>query len=54
MYSKDVNTCKRVILDMISELRQKEKETEFATESWGYMMDGLALMKALDVIKKRS
>lgn len=54
MYNKDVSICKRVMLDTINELERKEKETEFATENWRYMMDGLALMKALDVIKKRS
>lgn len=52
MYNKDVSICKRVILDMISELKQKEKKAEFASESYGYMMDRLALMKALDVINK--
>lgn len=52
MYSKDVSTCKRVILDMISELKQKEERVEFASESWEHMMDRLALMKALNVIKK--
>lgn len=34
MYNKDVGICKRVILDMISELKQKEKKAEFASESW--------------------
>lgn len=52
MHNKDVSTCKRVILDMISELKQKEKKAEFASESWRYMMDRLVLMKALDIIKK--
>lgn len=52
MHNKDVSTCKRVILDMISELKQKERKAEFASESWEHMMDRLALMKALDVIKK--
>ena len=52
MYSKDVSICKRVILDMVSELKQKEKKAEFASEGLENMMDKLALMKALDVIKK--
>jgi hypothetical protein len=52
MYNKDVGICKRVILDMIDELEQKERKAEFASESWEHMMDRLALMKALDVIKK--
>lgn len=52
MYNKDASTCKRVILDMINELKQKEKKAEFASESYGYMMKRLALMKALDVIKE--
>lgn len=52
MYNKDVGICKRVILDMISELKQKEKKAEFASESWEHMMDRLALMKALNIIKK--
>ena len=52
MYNKDVSICKRVILDTINELERKEKKAEFASESWEYMMDRLALMKALDVIKK--
>lgn len=52
MHNKDVSICKRVILDMISELKQKEKKVEFASESWEYIMKRLALMKALDVIKE--
>ena len=52
MHNKDVSICKRVILDMISELKQKEERVEFASESWEHMMDRLALMKALNVIKK--
>ena len=52
MYNEDVSVCKRVILDMISELERKEKKAEFATESWKYVMDRLTLMEALDVIKR--
>lgn len=52
MYNKDVSICKRVILDTINELERKEEKTEFATESWKYVMDRLTLMEALDVIKR--
>lgn len=52
MYNKDINICKKVILDLISELKQREKNAEFATESWEYMMNRLALMKALDIIRE--
>lgn len=52
MYNKDISICKKVILDLISELKQREKNVEFETESWEYMMNRLALMKALDIIKK--
>lgn len=49
---KSLYHCKRIMLDMISELKQKEKKAEFASESWEHMMKRLALMKALDVINK--
>lgn len=42
MYNKDISICKRVILDMINELKQKEEKNE----------SRLALMKALKIINK--
>ncbi len=52
MYNKDISTCKRVILDIIHELYQKEKKSKFYSENSKYMINRLTLMKALDVIKK--
>ncbi|WP_297994061.1 hypothetical protein [uncultured Clostridium sp.] len=52
MYDKDVSTCKRVILDIICKLYQKEKKAKFDSESSKYMTNRLTLMKVLDVIKK--
>lgn len=51
MFSKDISICRKVILDTISELRRKEKTSEFASDSFKFMEQRMVLMKALKIIK---
>lgn len=51
MYSKDISICRKVILDTISELRKKEKESQFTSDSFKFMEQRMVLMKALKIIK---
>lgn len=53
MTNKDIDICKRVILDIILELEQKEDNAEFVSDGWNAMMDRLSLIKALDIINKK-
>ena len=51
MLNKDISICRKVILDTIRELKKKEKEAEFASDSFKYMEQRITLLKTLDIIK---
>lgn len=52
MFNKDITICRRVILNTINELKKKEKESEFVTDSYKFMEQRIVLMKALKIIKQ--
>lgn len=47
MHNKDVSICKRVILDMISELKQKEKKVEFAFRKLGIYNEKISFNESI-------
>lgn len=50
MMTKDIDICKRVILDSIENLKTKEDESEFAKDKCKCMKQRLTLLKALEII----